>query len=1371
MNRIYRLVWNRNRHVWMAVAENSKGRSKPGLSRKLILGVLALVGGALLAPSAIAAPVGGQISAGIGNIAQAGATTTITQGSQNLAINWQSFGVAANEAVRFNQPNASAIALNRVIGQDPSQILGSLSANGQVFVLNPNGVLFGATAQVNVGGLVASTLSISDADFMAGKRSFDNDGAAGSVLNRGTLTAANGGYIALLAPEVRNEGVISATLGTALLAAGDKVTLTLNNGSLLAYSIDRGALNALADNKQLIQADGGQVFMSARAANALGTAMVNNTGIIEARTVQEVAGVIKLMGDMQVGSVNVGGTLDASAPNGGDGGFIETSAAHVKVAEDAKITTAAAKGMSGTWLVDPVDFTIAATGGNITGATLSTNLANNAVVSILSSNGITGTAGDVNVNDVVAWSANQLVLNAQNNININANLNASGSASLALIYGQGAVAAGNISNIITAHGAAVNLPAGTNSFTTLQGSDGVVKNYTVITSLGAAIDATGGAATLQGMAATANLAGYYVLGSDINAADTSAWNSNAGFAPIGDGSGGPGATSAFTGTFDGLGHTISNLTINRPTIELVGLFGLTGAGSAIRNVGLVGGSVSGMGFLGALVGSNTGTVSNSYATGSVNGSNNYVGGLVGNNQGTVSNSYATGSVSGGGSVGGLVGHNGGTVSTSYAAGSVIGSGYSVGGLVGSNYGMVSSSYATTGSVSGTNEVGGLVGNNSNGGTVSSSYATGGVSGSGEFVGGLVGSNGSTVGTSYATGDVSGTNYVGGLTGGNGGTVSNSYATGSVSWNGAICCGGTGPDRGGEAFGGLVGYNYGTVSNSYATGGVGGTSYVGGLVGLNEDTVSNSHATGDVNGGNGSSYIGGLMGYNITVSNSYATGNVVSGNGSSYVGGLVGNNGDTVSNSYATGSVMTGSSSNYVGGLAGNNDNTTISNSYATGNVTSGAGSSYVGGLAGKNSFDFNGAAGGWIINSYATGGVTGGTGSSYVGGLAGSNGTVSNISNSFWDTQTTGQSIGIGVGTTTGATGRTSAEMMLMSTFGNAGWNIANSGGSGAVWRIYEGSTTPWLVWWLKPVTVRLNSDTKIYSGTPYSGGSGYAVGNPDPALSGSVGSPNPVLSGTLAYGGTSQSAVNAGSYTIGASGLYSVQQGYDISYVDGALTITKAPLTVTADDKTRLYGAANPALTSTVSGFVNGESAGTAAGYSGTASVTSLASATTPVGSAAITAGAGSLAATNYAFTTSVDGTLTITPAPGIIIPAAEIITLPVGGILPAVVAAINALPGGAGLLPAFSSTVTVAASLVDANVPPVAFSNLQYVYLKATPGTTSTTIVSAADAATEPAKAQGAQSDGFNERLVDSPIQFSGTVLVRNGGITLPRGVKESD
>lgn len=345
MNRIYRLVWSQVLNAWVAVAENVKGRGKSTSGRKLIAAALALA-----SPLALAAPTGGQVSAGSGVIAQAGVTTTITQSTQNLAINWQSFDIAANEAVHFNQPNASAIALNRVVGQNPSSILGSLTANGQVFVLNPNGVLFGGSAQVNVGGLAASTLNISDADFMAGNNSFSNGGTAGSVVNQGVLAAANGGYIALLAPEVRNEGVITATLGTALLAAGSKVTLNLNNGSLLGYSVDQGSLNALAENRQLIQADGGQVYMSAKAADALSTSVVNNTGIIEARSIQNVGGIIRLEGGDH-GTVNVGGTLDASGLSAGEtGGTVKVLGDHVALLDGARINASGDAG-GGTALV------------------------------------------------------------------------------------------------------------------------------------------------------------------------------------------------------------------------------------------------------------------------------------------------------------------------------------------------------------------------------------------------------------------------------------------------------------------------------------------------------------------------------------------------------------------------------------------------------------------------------------------------------------------------------------------------------------------------------------------------------------------------------------------------------------------------------------------------------------------------------------------------------------------------------------------------------------------------------------------------------------------------------------------------------------
>ena len=888
INRIYRLIWSPASSRWVAVAENVRGRGKSSCGARLAAVALALAGASWGMPSAYAADAANaRVSAGAAGISTVGNTTTINQASQRVAIDWTGLSTRANEALVFNQPNASAIALNRITGSSPSELLGSLTANGQVFILNPNGVLFGAGSQVNVGGLVASTLNMSNADFMAGKHVFT--GSGGSVVNQGTLNAGQGGYLALLAPEVRNEGVMTASLGTALLAAGNKVTLNLDNGSLLGYSIDQGAIKALAENRQLIQADGGQVLLSAKAMDSLTTATVNNTGVIEARTIQNKAGRILLMGDMETGTVNAGGTLDASAPNGGDGGFVETSAAHVKVADSARVTTLAAGGKHGTWLIDPMDFTVADSGGDISGAALGANLGTGNVL-IQSVNGAAGVNGDVNVNSAVSWNAGTtLTLNAVRNININASITSQhADGKFALEYGQGAVAAGNASDYIIKAGAGINLAAGQN-FSTRLGSDGVQKNYTVITSLGAEGSVTG--VDLQGI--NADVAGNYALGGDIDAAATSSWESGAGFMPIANG-------AQFTGTLAGLGHKISNLTIKRTT-NSVGLISDTEAGALVRDVGLVNANVTGNENVGALMGRNdAGVINNSYATGSVEGTS-WVSAVTG----------------------GLVGlHVGGTIKNSYSAANVVGNGVQVGGLVGLNWaGTIDGSYATGNVTSDTynyaggspssprgHQVGGLIGNNHLG-TVINSYATGNVRASGKNVGGLVGTNET-------------------------GTITNSHATGSVTAGASANV-----SNSGERVGGLVGENYsGTISNSYATGNVSGIwIYFGGLVGYNNGaasrpggTILNSYATGNVNGVR---WVGGLVGYdNIkgVISNSYATGDVTG--SSQLIGGLLGATTEgTISNTYATGRVTltgpSGGASDYIGGLVGANTRSTVTNSY------------------------------------------------------------------------------------------------------------------------------------------------------------------------------------------------------------------------------------------------------------------------------------------------------------------------------------------------------------------------------------------------------------------------------------------------------------
>ncbi|WP_339520388.1 YDG domain-containing protein [Pseudomonas proteolytica] len=833
MNRIFSVIWNHSLNAWVVASENASRQGKRGSVgavhnvedselcaplRTLQFAIALILGGAILVPaSALASglPTGGQVVLGSGQILTPDQQQmVINQTTQKLAIDWQSFNIGADKKVTFVQPGKDSVALNRVVGSDGSKIMGQLNANGQVFLVNPNGVLFGKGSSVDVGGLVASTLDITNSDFAAGNYKFQGKGSAdnASVVNQGTLKAGDGGAVALLGGTVSNQGVIAAKLGSVALAAGNKVTLDFAGDGLLNVQVDEATKNALVENRQLIQADGGQVIMTAKASDALLQTVVNNTGVIEAHTLGEKGGKIVLLGGFDGGTVQVAGTLDASAPSGGNGGFIETSGAHVKVADSAKITTAAAKGKTGNWLIDPTDYTIAATGGDITGAAVSDRLktTNMTVATVATGSG----AGNINVNDTVVWNANTLTLTAHNNVNINKEMFGSGSAKLAVEYGQGAVAAGSTSSINIK--APVNLAAGQN-FSTRQGSDGTRVDYTVITSLGAMGSVTG--LDLQGI--NGALSGNFVLGSNINAAATATWNGGKGFDSLGTVAGGE-----FTGTFDGLGHSISNLSMNRTTTD-AGLFGAVSATGAVRNVGLTNVSIALTGTLvdvfpsiyavGALVGYNRGWVDNSYASGAVTGTD-YVqlGGLVGTNTGIVSNSHTAGTVTSTNYAGaaGLVSLNTdtGIVRNSYSTANVIGlRGAGLGGLVVRNEGRIENSSATGNVTSTTNAQynGGLVSANRATGVITNSYATGNVGingvGSGAYNGGLVGANRGSLSNVYSTGSVTGalTNTAnnGGLVGLNaGGTIVNAYSVGKVT---------------GSASGGLIGrHSGGSVTSGY-----------------------------------------------------------------------------------------------------------------------------------------------------------------------------------------------------------------------------------------------------------------------------------------------------------------------------------------------------------------------------------------------------------------------------------------------------------------------------------------------------------------------------------------------------------------------------
>jgi len=769
LNHHYRLIWNQALKCWVAVEEFPMSRSKGAgkltkrcqTQQRLGLGrlrwVIAMLG--LWPKLVLAGPEFTGVQQGIGHVRQQGHTTTITQQNQRLALNWRSFNIDSHETVNFIQPGREALAINYILDSNGSQIHGRLNANGQVWLVNPNGVLFGQQARVNVGGIVASSLALAGAnDFNA---QFRKDQTSGLVQNLGSIHTAEGGYIAFIGEQVSNHGQLSSTEGNVSLAAGSEVNLSFAGAQLLSLDILQSTLNNLADNQGLIQAEGGRVLMNAGAKDSILASVVNNDGVIEAKSVGEHKGEIILLAGMLAGTTTINGRLDASADTAlAQGGFIETSGHQVNVDSRSHITTAAAAG-NGQWLIDPNVFIIAPSGGDITGATLSNQLGSTNV-EIQSVNGGSAGDGDIWVNDVINWAANTtLTLNAERDIKINRNIFSTGAnGKLHLLYGQAAVAAGNSAEYTV--NAAIKLRAGKN-FSTKLGRDGSQINYTVITELGGEGSTT--STDLQGI--QGNLAAPYALGADIDAGATTNWDSGKGFKPIGDNS------NPFTGSLDGLGNTINGLSIQRSSSDNIGLIGRSLAPASIKNIGLTAVDIKGNDFTGGLIGFARGVVSNSYITGTVTG-NDKVGGLIGSAYATVSNSYATASVTGNDSVGGLLGSLGGTPasSTNYSATTTGSNNGILSFFFFSNDGTVSNSYAT-GAATGSDKVGGLVGESFIGTQISKSYATGAATGS-DKVGGLIGLSRSPIRNSYASGTVVGNSDLGGLIGSNLDTVSNSF---------------------------------------------------------------------------------------------------------------------------------------------------------------------------------------------------------------------------------------------------------------------------------------------------------------------------------------------------------------------------------------------------------------------------------------------------------------------------------------------------------------------------------------------------------------------------------------------------------------------
>src|SRR5699024_3652106 len=333
MNRIYKLKFDKRRNELVVVSEITAGVGKAKAtgrvegvkaSRRGVRAMaLSLLSGMIMMANPVTAanlPTGGQIVAGSGSIqTPSGNQMNIIQNSQNMVANWNSFDIGKGNTVQFYQPNSSAVALNRVVGGGESKIMGNLKANGQVFLVNANGVLFGKDASVSTSGFVASTRDIKNDDFMNRRYTFSGGQKAGAeIVNQGALTTNAGGYIVLAADKVSNSGTIRTPGGKTVLAAGERVTLQRDNGGLTSVQVSGDVVNALVENRGLISARDGQVYLTAFGRDMLGgggSGVVHLRGTMQADNASGQGGKVVVQGQNIL--LDKGSSITATGSQGG----------------------------------------------------------------------------------------------------------------------------------------------------------------------------------------------------------------------------------------------------------------------------------------------------------------------------------------------------------------------------------------------------------------------------------------------------------------------------------------------------------------------------------------------------------------------------------------------------------------------------------------------------------------------------------------------------------------------------------------------------------------------------------------------------------------------------------------------------------------------------------------------------------------------------------------------------------------------------------------------------------------------------------------------------------------------------------------------
>ena len=343
-------------------------------------------------------PQGADVTHGNVTIQNAGSTQTITQGSDRAIINWNGFNIDVGELVNIVQPSSISAILNRVVGQDPSVILGQLRANGQVFLVNPNGIVFGDTAQINVGSLVSSTLNITDDDFLRGNLNFEQapDKALASVINHGTIKIDDNGFLVLTGPMVANEGVILARVGQVALAGGTRSTVSFDPTGMIQVALPEGSSTekgivsltrsatsdllanvvttsarpagqmVVRDGRTFLEVDSGTVVNTGEIraegmdGQSGGRIVLDSTGhtllapgaLVSAagQGVNSPGGQVYFLSDGQ-GTTSPESRIDVSGSAGGDGGFLEHSAGYGRIGASMDFSSDGGKG--GTLLIDP----------------------------------------------------------------------------------------------------------------------------------------------------------------------------------------------------------------------------------------------------------------------------------------------------------------------------------------------------------------------------------------------------------------------------------------------------------------------------------------------------------------------------------------------------------------------------------------------------------------------------------------------------------------------------------------------------------------------------------------------------------------------------------------------------------------------------------------------------------------------------------------------------------------------------------------------------------------------------------------------------------------------------------------------------------